>query len=220
MPEDRIAVKYRLAEIYEIENRYAEMEKTLLGIVSDQPAYSQPPAERLRNALLNSYLSRGLDQTLRLYRIENSAFALKAHAKLGWFYYRTGRFQPASMLHSLIALDIVIAESVQELRLVKPTYEFTTLKDFLEETLQRENIRQFLAESEMFSIAYHLAAASRPAGYPARASEIWSLLGGLQVDRAILSSFGELSRRQLRSPWVDPYINPSARSIEYPPTLN
>ncbi len=56
-------------------------------------------------ALLRSYLTRGLDRTLRLYRLEDAGFALAAHAKLGWFDYRTGRYEPASLQHSLFALD-------------------------------------------------------------------------------------------------------------------
>jgi tetratricopeptide (TPR) repeat protein len=217
VPEDRFAILYRLAEIYEIQKRYYEMEKALLAITGEQQEFAETvEAQRFRNAFLAAYLSRGLDHLLRLYRQEDASFALRAHAKLGWFYYRTGRFDPGSILHSLAALDIIITEGVREIRQVDPTFEFKNLGDFVEVALKRENLRSFLAESGFFSIAYYLGTADHPAGYLTRAREIWKLLAGLRLEPQLLGSFGELSRRQLKKPWVDPYINPSSRQIEYP----
>jgi len=215
--QDRYAILYRLAGIYEIQNRYYEMEKALLAIVNEQAEFSTAPAsQRFRNAFLTAYLSRGLDHVLRLYRMDDASFALQAHAKLGWFYYRTGRFEPASILHSLSALDIIVTESVQEIRLVNPTFEFSTLAGYLEVALKRENIRGFLTESGFFGIAYHLGTACRPAGHLSRAREIWGLLAGIRAEPELIGSYVDLSRRQLQAPWVDPYINPSSREIEYP----
>ena len=217
VPQDRYAILYRLAEIYEIQNRYYDMEEALLGIVREQNEFSSAPeAQRFRNAFLAAYLSRGLNHVLRLYRMDEASFALRAHAKLGWFYYRTGRFDPASILHSLAALDIMITESVREIRLVDPSFEFKTLGEYLDIALKRENIRSYLSESEFFSVAYHLGAAANPAGYRTRAREIWRFVADLRLEARLLGTFGELSRRQLQAPWVDPYINPSSRRIEYP----
>jgi tetratricopeptide (TPR) repeat protein len=217
VPEDRYQILYRLAEIYEIQDRYHDMEEALLRIVGGQPEFSSSPeAQRFRSAFLAIFLSRGLNQTLRLYRLEGASFALQAHAKLGWFYYRTGRFEPVSILHSLAALDIVITESVKELRQVNPSFEFRSLGEYLDAAVKRENIRSYLSESGLFGIAYHLGAAAYPAGHRSRAREIWRLLADLKLDRGLLGNYGELSRRQLQAPWVDPFINPSSRRIEYP----
>jgi hypothetical protein len=175
-----------------------------------------PEAQRFKNAFLSAYLSRGLDQVLRLYRLDGAVFALRAHAKLGWFYYRTGRHDPASILHSLAALDIMITESVKEIRLLDPNFEFRNLGQYLDAAWKRENIRSFLSEGEFFSAAYHLGAAAYPAGHRARAREIWRFVAGLRLQAPQLGGYAELSRRQLQAPWVDPLINPSSRRIEYP----
>lgn len=217
VPEDRFAILYRLAEIYETQNRYYDMEEALNLIVGAQPEFaSTPEAQRFKNAFLSAYLSRGLDQVLRLYRLDGAVFALRAHAKLGWFYYRTGRHDPASILHSLAALDIMITESVKEIRLLDPNFEFRNLGQYLDAAWKRENIRSFLSEGEFFSAAYHLGAAAYPAGHRARAREIWRFVAGLRLQAPQLGGYAELSRRQLQAPWVDPLINPSSRRIEYP----
>jgi len=217
VPEDRFAIRYRLAEIYERQERYYDMEETLLAITGEQAEFSNAPqAQRFQDAFLRAYRSRGLDQLLRLYRLEGAAFALRAHARLGWFHYRTGRFEPSSILHSLAALDIMVTESVRELRLVDPTFEFRSLGQFLEVGLRRPNIRSFLRDGGFFGVAYHLAASTWAAGQRAQARELWRLLAGLRLEPSLLGDFGELSRRQLRSPWVEPLLNPSSRRIEYP----
>jgi tetratricopeptide (TPR) repeat protein len=217
VPDDRFAILYRLAEIYETQNRYYDMEQALARIVGEQAEFSSTPeAQRFQNAFLSAYITRGLDHLLRLYRLDGATFALRAHAKLGWFYYRTGRHDPASILHSLAALDIMITESVREIRLVDPNFEFRSLGGYLDVAWKRENIRSFLAEQEFFSAAYHLGAAAYPAGHRTRAREIWRFVAGLRLEDRQLGGYGELSRRQLKAPWVDPLINPSSRRIEYP----
>jgi hypothetical protein len=216
VPEETYAVLYRLAEINEVQGEYGSMENHLLEILGSHPVYAQPESQRLRTAMLNAYLTRGLDQVFRLYRLENARFALSAYSKLGWFYYRWGRFEPASIMHSLFALDILITESVAEIRRIFPSYEYTTLEDFLEVAMKRENVRAYLVGSNFFRIAYYLAAATFAAGHPTRASETFRLLASSHVASRDIGPYRDLSRKQLKSPWVEPYLNPSARRIEYP----
>jgi len=216
VPEEAYAVLYRLAEINETQREYGSMEKHLLEILGSHPVYAQPDSQRLRTAMLNAYLTRGLDQVFRLYRLENTGFALSAYSKLGWFYYRWGRFEPASIMHSLFALDILITESVAEIRRVIPSYEYQTLEDFLEVAMKRENVRAYLVSGNFFRAAYYLAAATFAAGHPARAAETFRLLAGSRVAAGDIGPYRDLARKQLKSPWVEPYLNPSARRIEYP----
>jgi hypothetical protein len=166
--------------------------------------------------MLRAYLVRGLDQVFRLYRLENARFAQSAYSKLGWFYYRWGRFEPASIMHSLLALDIMITEAVAEIRRFSPLYEFKTLEDFLDVAMKRENVRDYLVESDFFRVAYYLAAATFAAGHPSRASETFRLLAGSRAPVTDIGPYRDLARKQLKSPWVEPYLNPSARRIEYP----
>jgi tetratricopeptide (TPR) repeat protein len=216
IPDEVYDVLYRLAEINERQGEYGSMEKRLQEVLNDHPVYAQPESQRLRTAMLNTYLVRGLNQTFRLYRLENARFAQLAYSKLGWFYYRWGRFEPASIMHSLFALDIMITESVAEIRRFSPLYEFKTFEDFLDVALKRENVRDYLVSNGFFRATYYLAAATFAAGHPARASETFRLLAGSRAPAEDIGPHRDLARKQLKSPWVEPYLNPSARRIEYP----
>jgi hypothetical protein len=216
VPEQAYAVLYRLAEINELQAEYGSMENHLVQILQNHPTYAQQGSQRVRTAMLNAYLSRGLDHALKLYRLENARFALEAYAKLGWFYYRWGRFEPASIMHSLFALDVMLTESVNEIRLFYPSYEFDTLEGFLAIATRRENVRDYLVSGGFFRVAYYLAAATFAAGHPNRAAEVWRILADSNVVPLALDPYGDLARKQLKSPWVEPYLNPSARRIEYP----
>jgi hypothetical protein len=216
VPEEAYAVLYKLAQINELQAEYGSMENHLLQILQNHLTYAQPESQRFRTAMLNAYLSRGLDNTLKLYRLENARFALEAYAKLGWFYYRWGRFEPASIMHSLFALDVMLTESVKEIRLLYPSYEFDSLEGFLRIATTRENVRDYLASGGFYRVAYYLAAATFAAGHPNRAAEVWRALADSTAAPAALGPYGDLARKQLKSPWVEPYLNPSARRIEYP----
>jgi hypothetical protein len=148
--------------------------------------------------------------------MEGVGFSVTAHAKLGWFYYRTGR--PLAILHSLFALDIMITEAVKELRRVQPDFAFTTMEDFLDAALERENIRQYLISGEFFKTLYYLATATYAASRPSLAEPIWRLLSTYPMESVgpAATTYSDLAARQLESPWVDPYINTSVRKIEYP----
>jgi tetratricopeptide (TPR) repeat protein len=214
VPEDRYRVLYSLADIQEIQGQYAEMQQSLEEILQDQPEYADKAQQRFRNSLLRTYLTRGLDHTLRLYRLQDAGFALAAHAKLGWFDYRTGRYEPASLQHSLFALDTVVTEAMEELRRTFPTYEYGSLADFLRTAVRREAVRSYLTESGFFRIAYYLAAAASAAGYASRAAELWRVLADGGWDPAVAGDYPERARRQLKNPATEPLINPSARRLQ------
>jgi hypothetical protein len=213
-PDRKYEVLYKLADLFKVQDRYYDMERQLNTILESQPYYSEASLPRLQDAFLQTFEAKGLDQVLRLYRMEKVSFALQAHAELGWFYYRTGRFDPQSILHSLFALDIAVTESMLELRRINPEYVYSTLEDFLAQAALRDNVRQFLQDSGFYRTLYYLGAATYAASHPALASSLWKILAS--VDPAVAGEYPLLARRQLQAPWVEPYLNPSARSIEYP----
>jgi tetratricopeptide (TPR) repeat protein len=214
--EEKYTVLYRLADLHEIQELYADMDGYLRRVLQDQPYFADEQYSSYKDAFLSTYDEKGLDHLFRLYRMEGVAFAVPAHAKLGWFYYRTGR--PSAILHALFALDIMITEAVKELRRVRPGFVFTTLEDFLDAALQRENVRLYLVSGEFFRTLYYLATATYTASRPGLADPIWRLLATYPLDSvgASATTYAELAARQLDSPWIDPYINPSVRKIEYP----
>jgi hypothetical protein len=212
--EYRYLVLYRLADLYERQGRYADMEKQLAAIVVDQPEYGGPPARTLTDVILQTYLRQGPDQVFILYRMEGSTFATAAHAKLGWLKYRTGLFTPASITHSLFALDIVVSEAVRELRRVRPGFAYEALGGFVAAAMAEPSVQSYLMEVSFSELLYYLGTATYAAGREPRARQVWTALAALPAE--VAGPYRDLARKQLQSPWVDPYINPSPRVIEYP----
>jgi tetratricopeptide (TPR) repeat protein len=217
--EEKYTVLYRLAELAEMQEKYGDMESYLLRVLEDQPYFTGTQHEALRAAMKKTYLDKGLDQAFRLYRLEGVSFAATAHSRLGWLFYRTGRFDSGSsgaIMHLLFALDISVTEIVAELRRVDPEYAYTTLEDLFGKAATREDLVQYVRDSGFAENLYYLAAATWAAGeYPSRAAEIWRVLASGRLDPALVGDFADRARRQLKSPWVEPYLNTSARDIEY-----
>jgi len=209
--EEQYRVQRKLADIYKTQEKYKQMEDALLTILEDQPYFAQPDYQRYSAALYSTYRDKGIDYFLKLYRVENIAFAAHAHGELTWFYYRTGRYQQA-VRHGLFGVNIFISESVPELRRYNPEFEFTNLKAFLDIALERNNIRDYLSEDGFYSQLYYLAAASHASKLSSQAENIWRYLSATPA----ALRFRDLSRRQLEAPWIEAYLNPSARKIEYP----
>lgn len=210
IPGEKYLVLQKLAQLYKRLEAYSSMEEEFKLVLADQPYYSEANYEKYRNAFRDLYREKGLEQLLKLYRLEKIDFALKSHADLGWYYYRTGRSYH-SILNTLFALDIMVTEAMIELRLHDPEYEFTTLASFVNACLKRANIRDYLMQNEFFKVLYYLAAAD----YSDRSildrnnQEIWAFLSStVEAGR-----YGDLSRKQLESPWVEPLINPSMRKL-------
>jgi tetratricopeptide (TPR) repeat protein len=220
IPEEKYTVLYRLAELAEMQNKYGDMESDLLRVLEEQPSAAGSQHEALQNAMKKTYLEKGLDQTFRLYRLERVSFAATAHSRLGWLFYRTGRFDSGSagaIMHLLLALDIMVTEMMAELRRADPEYVYSTLEDFLGRAARRENVAQYIRESGFVEDLYYLAAATWAAGeYPSRAAAIWRILASGRLDPALVGDVADRARRQLQSPWVEPYLNTSPRSVEYP----
>lgn len=216
IPEEKYTVLYRLAELHEEQENYWDMDAYLLQILADQPYLSDDEYQGFQDALLSTYNDKGLEDVFRLYRMENVGFSVEAHAKLGWFYYRSGRSRDA-VQHSLFALDIMVTEAVKELRRVQPGFAFTTMEAFLNAALERENIRRYLISSEFFKTLYYLAAATYESR-PSLAESIWRLLATYPLEDADSAAveYADKAARQLESPWREPYINTSARKIERP----
>jgi tetratricopeptide (TPR) repeat protein len=214
--EEKYTILYRLSELYEIQELYADMQVYLLQALEDQPYFKGDQFQKFQDAFLATYFEKGLDHLFKLYRMDGVAFAVAAHAKLGWFYYRTGR--PTAILHCLFALDIMVSEAVKELRRINPEFVFTTVQAFLDVSLERDNIKEFLIDGEFFKTMYYLATSTYAVSYPSQANSIWLILSTypLQSIGPSATTYVDLSKRQLNSPWTDPYINPSARKIDFP----
>lgn len=208
--ESQYRIQMKMVALYRDLESYKEMLDRLLAIVNDDPFYADPLYAPMLDSMINSYRSRGLDALMLAYRVAPS-FALQAHAILGWFYYRTGRDDPA-ILHLILAANAMVAGAVSELRFLDMEYQFSTMEDLVQRSFDRGNIAFFLQENGFFETLYYLACASHSAGYQQRAADVWRIVAS--SDRA--GRFQSLASAQLRSPLKEPVINPSGRELPNP----
>ncbi len=198
----RYDIQYRIASVYRDQELYKLMEDTLLAITADDPNWGKGQNSRLRAQVETLYFSRGMDQVLRLYRFPES-FATRAHADLGWFYYRTGRF-PQAVSHTLYAVIAGASEIARYQRERDVEWEFSSFEALLRGAAENRDLRGFVEGGDLYRSAYYLACSTWASMYPKLATGLWKLLG--QQEAA--GEYSELSRRQLKKPWVEPYLVP------------
>jgi tetratricopeptide (TPR) repeat protein len=200
IPEDKYTVLYRIAAVAEEQLDYRKMEESLLLIVNDDMSFNEPATSRIKEQIESNYYGKGLDYVLKLYRL-TYRFAESAHAKLGWFYYKTGLFTK-SALHLLYAVTYTISEASNSIASKDVDFQFTTLKDFLQVSRPDKDVTSFIQDSGLWNDLYYLAGSTFKAGYPSHAQFIWTLLS--QIPSA--GKFVDLSKRQLKTPWIEPYL--------------
>lgn len=200
IPDDQYAILYKLANLFELKQLYKQMEDTLNTIIADDRRFQETPNQRLRAQVEKNYLEKGLDRVLVLYTFDDS-FAALAHSKLGWFYYRTGRFGPgiAQLLYSVIYRASEVERYARERDVDQ---EFPNLATLLDVVDRSPELRVYAASSGLFKDLYYLAGSTFAAGYPSHATVIWKLLAAKRV----AGQFSEMSARQLRKPFVEPLL--------------
>ena len=200
VPLQKYDVLYRLARLHENKENYRTMEDVLQLIVAGDKRFTDSSNSRLKVQIEKNYFEKGLDQVLRLYRFETS-FANAAHSKLGWFYYRTGRFSK-SVTHYLYAIIYRMSEISAFQHEQDVDFEFVTLGDSLKEAERNKDLSQYIADIDLFKDLYYLAGATYSLGYPQHSVMLWKLISGSKNG----GKFIELARRQIKKPWIEPFI--------------
>lgn len=200
IPEDKYDVLWKLAVLHESQEKYSTMEEDLLSIVADDINYSDPKWAQLRAQIEDNLYKKGLDHVLNLYQFD-SYFAIQAHAKLGWFYYRTGRVGNA-IQHALFAIIAIKSELVKTLRSRDSDFEFRALSNIFSIERGSAEIMDYLHSVEAFRCLYYLAGSLWSTSYTGRAMEIWKLLS----ETTQAGTYADLSKKQLKKPWLEPRL--------------
>jgi len=212
IPDNIYEVFYKISNIYKVHKNYLLMQQYLNNILNDSSFYSNKRYSHLRDSILSTYTNKGIDHLLKLYRF-SEGFAIKAHSDLGWFYYKTGK-NSYSILNYLFSIISIVSESVEELRLHDPDYEFSSLSNILNISSKIDNISDFLEGTEFFKSLYYLACATYAHGQKELSVNIYKII----INSNYKGKYRNLSIRQINHPWVENYINPSPRKIQYPST--
>ncbi len=128
--EDKYRILYRLASLYgNWERKEKSYQDILLRITGEHEYVSVFFNDRIKERIITTFKSKGINKVLRLYRI-NKQFPLKAHTGLGEFYFNSGRYWD-SMLNYLYSVVIVSSAAIEEFRKINPQYEFQGIDSFL-----------------------------------------------------------------------------------------
>jgi tetratricopeptide (TPR) repeat protein len=201
IPEMQYQILYKLGNLFEIQQQYKQMEDTLGRIVSEDRHFQETASQRVRTQVEKVFAEKGLERVLVLYTFDDT-FSAAAHSKLGWFYYRTGRFGPA--VSQLLFSVIYRASEIKKAMLERDVdYEFSTLTDMLAAVDKTADMSSYASSSGFYKDLYYLAGAIFANGLPRHALTIWKAL-------SIVPSAGQyrdLSLRQLRKPFVEPLLS-------------
>jgi tetratricopeptide (TPR) repeat protein len=200
IPDTKYDILYRLADAYQEEQQYNLMETSLLAISADDRSFNPPKGSRLKEQVLANFYKSNLDSVLKLYRFDTD-FAQGAHSRLGWFYYKTGRFDP-SIEHLLYAVILVAGDAIQTSAEKDPQYQFTSLPDLLATAAGASDLTQFFTGSTIFADLYYLAGSLFQSGKPGHAMSLWRALSS----SSLAGKYRDLARRQIKSPWMEPYL--------------
>ena len=200
IPDDQYAISYKLANLFELEQLYKQMEDTLLRVAADDKRFQESPNQHLRTQVEKNYIEKGLDRVIGLYSFDDS-FASAAHSKLGWFYYRTGRYTQAvsQLLYSVIYRASVVERYSRERDVDQ---EFGSLAELLAAVDNSPELKAYASSVGLFKDLYYLAGSTFAAGYPRHSTTIWKLLGSMPS----AGQYSELSARQLKKPFIEPIL--------------
>jgi tetratricopeptide (TPR) repeat protein len=193
-----LIIRERLARLYKIRGDYSRFEQALLEIVAMNPEFDSSEGAARQTAVMRLLMNQGLEKVVELYRIDSSETFL-AHAELGLFYYRTGRYRD-SVMHLLYAGMTVISRTIEYQRIYRPFWEFGNLETlFLSARDDLENAA-YLEETHTAALLYYLGAALYAAGDSNGHEELMTL---------VRDGFGGTPwRSRAISQLADPYIEP------------
>ena len=199
--ESRFTVLLKLANLYLAQQSYGLMEQSLLSIIAEDKHFADTLTFKLRSQIEKNYLEKGLDRVFMLYVFDDQ-FAAPAHSLLGWYAYRSGRHTQAidELLYSLISRTSEIVAFLHER---DADFEYSSLVHLLTLVSKTSEAALFLKEIGFFKDLYYLAAATYASGYPQTASELWKVIAGYSA----AGTYQDLSRKQLKTPWIEPLLS-------------
>jgi tetratricopeptide (TPR) repeat protein len=204
IPDMQYDVLYKAAKVCESLEQYNAMEDRLNLIVQDDRQFTESETFRMRSQIVKNFYDKGLDRVLVLYTLDQS-FAAPAHATLGWFYYRTGRYDP-SVSQLLYATIYRVSQMVRYLHDRDVDYVFTTVSDLLASVAKSKDLVAFARETDFYKDLYYLAGSGYATGAVQEARALWTALAA----SAEAGVYQELSKRQLKSPFLEPLLVLSA----------
>ena len=210
IPDSEVAILYKITDIHRMRREYQEMERRAKEIIEGKTSSGVPrddlwagvSSENLRAAMLRMLENDGINRYLSLYRHE-STVTEKAHRLLGFFYYASNRYIPASE-HLMFAFLIQNTVLINEVTRRQYDYRYTSLENLMALVSDRSELLQYIDETEYFRTIFYLASALYASGKSRPAMQLWTFLAGSR-------NAGEWGERARQNP--SPYLD---RAVEMP----
>jgi tetratricopeptide (TPR) repeat protein len=196
-PSFAVEIRYRIADIERLRQRYDEMEHQLLTILERDALWVQDDSNFIREAMARTIENSGINRFLRMYRHKNTGTE-KAHRLLGLHFYDSGQYEKA-LPHLTFAFLIQNTTIIDEIIAEQFDFGFTNLEDMVDAFARRPEIKNYLREVDFYKTVYYLAAALYDSDSTAPARELWTFLSA--SDEA--GEWRQRARSQLRSPFID-----------------
>ena len=200
IPDSKYDVLYKLARLFEDQDLFKLMEDRLNEIVADDKHFVETPTFQQKTQIERNFLEKGLDRVLMLYTFDDT-FSTNAHSELGWFYYRTGRYSQA-ISHLLYAIIYRVSELKAYMQERDVEFQFSTLQDLLSASQQQRDASRYVTQEGLLKDLYYLAGSTFASGYPEHSRGIWKII----AESPMAGSYSNLSRRQLKAPFMEPLI--------------
>jgi tetratricopeptide (TPR) repeat protein len=200
VPDMQYDVLEKLASLYESLEKYKPMEDELTLIIQDDARFAETPTYQLRSQVAKNFADKGIDRVLVLYTFDSS-FAAPAHAKLGWFYYRTGRYEQA-VSHLLYAVIYRAGQVVRYLRDRDIEYAYSTLGALLASIAGSRDLAGYATETDFYRTLYYLAASAYATGAIQSAQTVWQALAAAPA----AGQWQALAQKQLKKPFLEPLL--------------
>ncbi len=176
IPEDRYMILYSLAEIYATSKDYLAWENTMKRILMDDKLAGEPAIDPfLRDAMLATLSSAGLDRFMTLYRMQPS-FSLKANFEIAAYYLERGRAR--APVHAAIAVNMILTRAIAIFAAKEWDFSWAGLVDFLERAKTREDVAAYLEDTHLVPLLMTLADSLYVANSRQSAMAIWQAVSG------------------------------------------
>jgi tetratricopeptide (TPR) repeat protein len=192
-----IEIQYKIAALQEILQNYNAAERQLLGILTNDTLWNQDDSSFVKTAMRRTLENNGINQFLSMYRYKNAEVE-KAHRLLGSYCYLSGRHNRAAehlMFAVLIQNSTIIDEAIDK----RFDFKFTTLDALMAEIARRQDLRDYMKETDYYKTLYYLGASLYAIGKTNAARGIWTFIAG----RSDSLEWNGRAKRQLANPFVE-----------------
>jgi tetratricopeptide (TPR) repeat protein len=173
-PAFAVEIRYRIADIERLRQRYGEMEHQLLTILERDTLWIEDDSNFVREAMARTIENSDINRFLQMYRHKN-AETEKAHRLLGLHFYDSGQYEKA-LPHLTFAFLIQNTTIIDEIIAEQFDFRFTNLENMMEAIARRREVKNYVTEVDFYKTVFYLAAALHASGHTDPARELWAFL--------------------------------------------